>query len=209
MDIVAIALFVLSTSGTPGPNNIMLLTSGVNHGVKKSIRHVLGINLGFPIMLVAVGLGAMQVFVMLPWLYQAIKVVGMAYLLFLAYKIANTKVSLTSGQSSKPFSFFQAALFQWVNPKAWIMSVSAIVAFASPDSPAFWQVMTISACYFLFGLPCSMAWLSAGASLQSLLSNERFLRTFNVLMALILVASLMPMASSLLSNTPLLNLHQQ
>lgn len=131
MELFALALFVLSTSGTPGPNNIMLLSSGGNLGIKRSLPHILGSNLGFPVMIIGLGVGLVSLFAQFPSLYVAMKYVGITYLLFLAYKIATTPVSAEAKQQIKPISFLQAAAFQWVNPKAWIIAISAIVAFSS------------------------------------------------------------------------------
>lgn len=199
MELFALALFVLSTSGTPGPNNVMILTSGVNHGLKKSIPHMLGINLGFPLMIIAVGFGAMQLFNSLPLLYIAIKIIGVVYLTYLAIKIATMPINTEGKKTAKPFSFIQAASFQWVNPKAWVMAVSAIVAFSAPGVDMYTQLATIALFYLVFGLPCTATWLVIGVSLQKLLSNEQFIRGFNVVMAGILLFSLIPMVQDLLN----------
>ncbi|WP_258872185.1 LysE family translocator [Thalassotalea euphylliae] len=122
MEIFALILFVLSTSGTPGPNNIMLLSSGLNFGIKNTVPHMLGINLGFPLMIVGVGIGLLSLFQALPSLFMAMKLLGASYLIYLAYKIATTPVTAEAQSQShlqaKPLSFIQAAAFQWVNPKA-------------------------------------------------------------------------------------------
>lgn len=201
MEFFALVLFILSTSGTPGPNNVMILTSGVNHGVVKSIPHILGVNLGFPFMLLALGTGATEIFSALPLLHLFIKVVGIIYLGYLAFKIATMPVSLTGKHTAEPLSFMQAALFQWVNPKAWIMGVSAIVAFSTPGTEALSQVLIIAGAFILFGLPCSVVWLTIGVSLQKLLTKQSYIRRFNVVMALVLLASLIPMVTSLFEPT--------
>ena len=201
MEFLALILFILSTSGTPGPNNVMILTSGVNHGVQKSIPHILGVNVGFPVMVLALGLGATELFKAVPFLYMAIKVVGILYLAYLAFKIATMPVNLSGKGNAKPFTFMQAALFQWVNPKAWVMGISAIVAFSSPNGEALTQVTVIAGAYLLFGLPCSVAWLVIGSLLQSVLSNQSYLRRFNITMAFVLLVSLIPMVTSLFEST--------
>ncbi|NMP32081.1 LysE family translocator [Thalassotalea sp. M1531] len=193
MELLALALFVFSTSGTPGPNNIMLLSSGVNFGIKKSLPHILGVNLGFPIMVIAVGIGLVSLFNQFPQLYTLMKVVGIGYLLFLAFKIAQTPVSANTKQQAKPISFVQAAAFQWVNPKAWIMAISAIVAFSSAAEASLAEVVWIALAYLLFGLPCSFAWLSAGVGLKKVLNNPLFVIWFNRAMAVLLVISIVPM----------------
>ena len=117
----------------PGPNNVMVLTSGVNHGIRNSLPHVLGINIGFPVMIICVGLGIMSLFKQWPILHQLIQIIGVLYLAYLAFKIATMPINSKLNNNAKPMSFLQAALFQWVNPKAWVMSVSAIVAFSVPE----------------------------------------------------------------------------
>lgn len=199
MEVIALALFVLSTSGTPGPNNIMLLSSGVNFGVKKSLPHIFGINLGFPIMVIAVGLGLAAMFQQLPMLYTLMKFIGIAYLLYLAFKIATTPVTAKAKEQASPISFIQAAAFQWVNPKAWIMAISAIVAFSTTQESSIFEVAAIAAAYMIFGLPCSFAWLFAGAGLKGVLENPIFLTWFNRLMALLLVLSISPMLGTTIS----------
>lgn len=193
MELLTLALFVLSTSGTPGPNNVMLLTSGVNHGLRAGLPHVLGVNVGFSIMVISVGLGLVSVFQQFPSVYTGLKVIGVTYLLYLAYKIATVTSAISTDKEAKPISFMQAALFQWVNPKAWVMALSAIVAFSSGSDGEYWQVFVIALVYFFCGLPCSFAWLGVGVSLQKIVENLTFLRWFNRVMASILVLSLIPM----------------
>ena len=196
---IALILFVLSTSGTPGPNNIMILTSGVNHGIKSSIPHVLGVNIGFPVMIICVGLGAMTLFKQWPIAHQLIQIIGIFYLSYLAYKIATMPVQNKIQEGKKPISFLQAALFQWVNPKAWVMSVSAIVAFSTTNGNVLEQVLVIAAIYLIFGLPCSFTWLFIGKWLQSILTNTRYVQCFNIIMAGVLLLSLLPMLNDVIA----------
>ncbi|REL36574.1 LysE family translocator [Thalassotalea euphylliae] len=197
MEIIALILFVLSTSGTPGPNNIMLLSSGLNFGIKKTVPHMLGINLGFPLMIVGVGIGLLSLFQALPSLFMAMKLLGGSYLIYLAFKIATTPVTAEAQPQShlqaKPLSFIQAAAFQWVNPKAWIMAVSAIVTFSSVESSTIDNLTVIALIYCLFGLPCSFTWMAAGAGLKNILQKPLFIAWFNRVMASLLVVSLIPM----------------
>ncbi|WP_286233441.1 LysE family translocator [Thalassotalea sediminis] len=198
MELLALALFVISSSGTPGPNNVMLLTSGVNHGFRKSLPHVLGINIGFPVMVIGVGFGLVALFKQYPQLYILIKSIGILYLLFLAYKIATLSTQLSAQEKKRPFTFMQAALFQWFNPKAWVMAVSAVIAFSSVSNSASSDVFSIAAAFLIFGLPCSFFWLSVGLGMQSILNKPRMVTWFNRLMALVLVLSIIPMIESTL-----------
>ncbi|MGI2170538.1 LysE family translocator [Shewanella sp. MF05960] len=191
--VFAIALFAFSAGITPGPNNIMLMTSGVNFGIKRSIPHLLGISLGFPTMILAVGLGLSAIFQAYPIIHIVIKVVGIAYLLYLSWLIANSSSKMEGKQVSKPFSFIQAAAFQWVNPKGWIMAVGAIATFTSVQHELNSQVITIASVFLCVAFPCAIVWLSFGVALKRLLKNERQQRIFNISMALLLVASIIPM----------------
>ncbi|WP_448563399.1 LysE family translocator [Thalassotalea ganghwensis] len=195
MEYLALILFIFSTSGTPGPNNVMILTSGVNHGIRLSLPHVMGVNVGFTLMIILVGMGIMQIFVQWPVLHQVIQVIGILYLVYLAFKIATMDVNANQVDKKKPFSFLQAALFQWVNPKAWVIALSALVAFSNTTNNVWQQLLTIAGFYFVFGLPCSFAWLFAGKWLQNILTKSYYIKAFNISMAILLLASLYPLVT--------------
>ena len=146
---LAIFIFAASTTVTPGPNNIMIMSSGLNYGIKKSMPHLLGICFGFPAMVIMVGLGFSIVFEMYPLFHEVIKVLGVVYLLYLAWLIASSSPTSLEGGNSKAFSFTQAALFQWVNPKAWVMATSAVSAYTSLSSDIFLQVIFIALAFFV------------------------------------------------------------
>lgn len=191
--ILAIALFAFSSGITPGPNNIMLMTSGVNFGVKRSIPHLMGISLGFPTMILAIGLGLSTVFQAYPIIHQVIKVIGIVYLLYLSWLIANSSSKMEGKSIAKPFSFLQAAAFQWVNPKGWIMAVGAIATFTSVQQDLTPQVITIATVFLCVAFPCAVVWLGFGVALKRILKNERQQKIFNITMAVLLVASIIPM----------------
>lgn len=189
---IALAAFSFVTSITPGPNNLMLFTSGVNFGFARTIPHMLGIACGFAILLVSVGLGLGQLLEQFPLLYQGLKFAGGAYLVYLAWRIANSGPVESGEGKGRPMRFHEAAAFQWVNPKAWVMAVTAMTAYS--DSVQFLSsVAIIVATFTLINLPCVSSWAVFGASLKRFLSNPRTLRIFNVAMALGLIASLWPM----------------
>ena len=152
--LLALIAFAFVTSVTPGPNNMMLLASGVNFGFCKSIPHMLGIGVGFGFMLLMVGLGIGQVFVQFPQAYTALKVISVIYMLWLASKIANAgPVKAADGQpDAKPMTFLQGAAFQWVNPKAWTMSLTAMSAYTVP-SQYFISVAIVALVFTLINLP--------------------------------------------------------
>ena len=193
--IVAIALFAFSSGITPGPNNIMLMTSGVNFGIKSSLPHLMGISLGFPSMVLAIGLGLSTVFQNFPILHQIVKIIGIAYLLYLSWLIANSSSKMEGKAAAKPLSFIQAAAFQWVNPKGWIMAVGAIATFTSMQQALTPQVVTIASVFLCVAFPCAIVWLGFGVALKRILKNARQQKIFNVTMALLLVASIIPMVA--------------
>ncbi|SDB64914.1 MULTISPECIES: LysE family translocator [unclassified Pseudomonas] len=191
--LLGFALFALVTSITPGPNNTMLLASGVNFGFNRTIPHMLGITCGFFSLVLAVGLGLGAVFQTYPLLYTALRYIGAAYLLYLAWKIAHSgPVSESQPADNTPISYWGAAAFQWVNPKAWIMAIGAISTY-TPLQGYFFNVLVIAAVFALINLPSVSLWVVCGSLLRNLLRDRRWLRLFNWGMALLLVASLYPL----------------
>lgn len=192
----ALMMFALVSTATPGPNNIMMLASGINFGIRRSIPHWLGICSGVPVMIMAFGLGLEQVFSLWPPAFMWLKILGGSYLLFLAYKIATTQPQTNNTpleSHSKPMTFWQAVLFQWVNPKAWVMCLSAIPAFTSATQPMLPQLMLIAATFCCIGLAGVGCWLFAGSNIQRWLKNPTQLRAFNWSMSLLLLMSIIPM----------------
>lgn len=191
--LTAFILFAFVSSITPGPNNTMLLASGVNFGVRRSIPHAMGISIGFMLMVLGVGFGLGELFKAWPPLYSILRYVGAAYLLYLAWKIATSgPISGDAAGTRKPLSFWGAAAFQWVNPKAWVMAVGAIMTY-TPAQGYVLNVIVIAALFALVNLPSVGIWVMFGSALRNLLQNPRWLMLFNVLMALLLVISLYPL----------------
>ncbi|KRB07483.1 LysE family translocator [Achromobacter mucicolens] len=192
-----LALFALVSSITPGPNNVMLASSGLNFGFRRSVPHLLGVNLGFTLMIFLVGVGLGSVFQQTPALYTVLKYAGAAYLLYLAWKIANSG-PLDEGEArGKPFTFLQAAAFQWVNPKAWVMAVG-VVATYTPQNGFFANLVIATLVSGIVNLPSIGIWVTFGTALRRVLHRPAAIRAFNVGMALLLVASLYPVALELL-----------
>lgn len=187
--------FAVSASITPGPNNIMLTASGVNFGFRRTGPHMLGVSLGFPVMVAAVGLGLGGVFEAEPRIHLALKYVGIAYLLWLAWKVATASRAKEVGAPAKPFTFLQAAGFQWVNPKAWIMAVGAIATFTTVQGDVFTEVMIIAIVFGAVACPSVILWTLFGTGIRRLLKSERSRNWFNWSMAALLVASLLPFVS--------------
>jgi threonine/homoserine/homoserine lactone efflux protein len=187
----ALMLFAFVSSITPGPNNLMLMNSGASFGFRPTIPHLLGVVVGFTLMIILVGLGVMQVFIRFPLSYDILKVASVGYLLYLAYKIALSP-STPSNESSKakPLTFIQASLFQWVNPKAWTMALTAISIYA--PSKSFMSVLLIALIFGLINLPCIGSWIVLGQKTQKFLTNKKRLKAFNYVMAFLLLLSLYP-----------------
>src|SRR6056297_131312 len=188
----ALATFAFVTVITPGPNNLMLMASGTNFGFVRTIPHMLGIGLGFPLMVFCVGMGVMRVFDIWPLSYTLLKAVSVAYLLFLAWKIANAAPprAAEGPAEGKPLTFLQSAAFQWVNPKAWSMALSAITLYAAGRD--LLAVLWVGAVYVGVSAISTTSWTVLGQQLRRLLKHPARLRVFNWVMAVLLVATLVP-----------------
>ena len=196
--LIAASLFSFVSSITPGPNNMMMLASGVNFGFRRSVPHWLGICGGFTFMLSAVGLGLHTLLAEHPALYDVLRYAGAAYLVWMAWRLATASAAPTApdegapDSDARPLGVLGAAAFQWVNPKAWVMAVTAMSTYL----PARAQLLDVLALALLFGvinLPCVACWAGGGAALRRFLRDPLRLRIFNISMALALLASLYPM----------------
>ncbi len=197
--LIAVAGFCFVTCFTPGPNNTMLMASGMNFGIAQTVPHLLGVALGFPVMVFGVGLGVASVFQAYPALYVGLKMISIVYLLWLALQIALADTVKTDGGSRRPLTFLQAAAFQWVNPKAWIMAVGISATYLVAGQ--FWaSLIVFSAIFLIAGLCSSSAWALGGAGLRALIGNRTWVRAINVGLALVLVASLWPIVSELIAS---------
>lgn len=186
---LALSAFAFVSSITPGPNNLMLMSSGANFGFRRTVPHALGVGVGFTLMVVLVGVGLMGLFDLFPALNTALKVVSVAYLLWLAWKIAHAAPPGEGGaKRGKPMTFLQAVLFQWVNPKAWSMALSAVALYA--PNRDFGAVLLVAAIFGIINLPSTSVWAVTGQALRNWLSSPARLRAFNWTMAALLVGSL-------------------
>ena len=190
---LSLLLFAFATSITPGPNNMMLLASGVNFGFRRTIPHMLGIGGGFLVLLLAVGLGLGAVLTAFPPLFVALKIAGGLYLLWIAWKIGSARALGEGGRSgARPMTFLEAAAFQWVNPKAWVMAISAMAAYTTEERYLF-TVLVVAFAFAVVNLPSVSTWAGFGSVLREWLSHPVRLKWFNVIMAVLLVLSLWPM----------------
>ncbi len=188
--LIALVAFAFVTSVTPGPNNIMLMASGANFGFLRSIPHNLGIAIGFFFMLCLLGFGLMEIFVWFPLAQIILKVAAVFYFLWLAWKFANAAPPGEGKAGGKPMTFIQAAAFQWINPKAWMMAIGAITAYA-PDRSVM-SVVLVGLIFSLVNAPATALWIVLGTEIRRLLNKPVLLRAFNWAMALLLLASLGP-----------------
>lgn len=190
--LTALVTFAFATSITPGPNNMMLFASGVNFGFRRTIPHMLGIGAGFLSLLIGVGLGLGALLATVPILYTGLKIAGGLYLVYIAWKIGSSRTLGEGKASARPMTFLGAAAFQWVNPKAWVMAVTAMAVYVDPNSYV-WSVVVIGLVFAAVNLPSVSTWAGFGSVLREWLSVPVRLKWFNITMAVLLVASLWPM----------------
>jgi threonine/homoserine/homoserine lactone efflux protein len=192
-NLIPYALYCLAMCGTPGPNNLMVLTSGVNYGYRSTLPHIFGINIGFSLMLGIMALGVGAVFLAEPRIQSVMKILGVAYMLWLAWKIA-TATGLGEGKTEgKPLTFLQAAAFQWVNVKAWVMVLGAISVYSPAGYSPIEKALYLGGIMLVVGSPPTHAWTLFGVGIRRFLQNPNVLRAFNWIMAALLVLSLLPM----------------
>ncbi len=196
----ALVLFATVMSATPGPNNMMLLASGVNFGFRRTLPHMLGISAGAMLLLLAIGFGLHELLQRWPVVFTSIRYAGAVYLLWLAWQIANSG-PLDDGSGDVrglPMTFIEAAAFQWINPKAWVMGVGAMATYTTEGA----YTLSVIIVALVFGVVCGPAtgiWTLFGIALKRFLANPRANRMFNIAMALALVASLWPIAAPFLT----------
>jgi threonine/homoserine/homoserine lactone efflux protein len=189
--VIAFVIFAVVTSITPGPNNVMLTATGANVGIRRGLPHVLGVGLGFALMIFVVAAGAGAALLENPEIMRWLRIAGIAVLFWLAWKIA-TAAHPGAESRAKPINFYEAVAFQWVNPKAWLICAGAVGGYLdSEGTGAIGQAAVFGLIFVLAGTPCMFVWLGFGALMQQLLRTDRALRMFNVAMALMLAASVL------------------
>jgi threonine/homoserine/homoserine lactone efflux protein len=194
--LLAVTGFCFVTCFTPGPNNTMLMASGLNFGIRRTVPHLLGVSIGFAVMVFAVGLGIARLFRTFPALYSSLKIVSIVYLAWLAWRIAMAGEVKAGGGAGRPLTFLEGAAFQWVNPKAWIMAVGISATYLVAGQ--FWASLAIVTLVFLIaGLSSSSTWALGGTGLRRIVTNATWVRTIHVVLALLLLASLWPIAHDL------------
>lgn len=184
-------LFALVTSITPGPNNAMLLSSGVTFGFRRTLPHMFGISAGVAVLMLSIGFGLGEAFRYFPALYAAMEAASVAYLLYLAWKIGTSGEIRTGKSEPRPMTFFEAVAFQWVNPKAWMMVLTAAATIQLSTDHGF-NALLMAVVFVVVGFPSISLWAACGLALRRFMSNPLRLRAFNVTMAILLVSSLYP-----------------
>lgn len=189
IDLLPVLLFAISSTFTPGPNNFLLMNSGLSHGIKKSLPLYFGITFGFPLMVLFIALGFGAIFLKYLWLKQILKILGILYILYLTWKVISSVSDGDNKANSKPISFLQAVSFQWINPKAWLMAVGAISIFTI-STHYFLNAIFISVLFLLICIPSSGVWLLFGSFLQKIIHNKKRQKQINFLLAFCLLASI-------------------
>ena len=188
---IAYLAFMSIASVTPGPNNAMIMASGANFGLKRSLPHMAGVVLGFAFLLTCVGLGLGALVAAVPVLHMVLRYVGCAYLLWLAWKIA-TAGSIGGVEAIRPLRFWEVVAFQWINPKAWVGAIGAVSAYAPREHPLA-ALPLIAAGGALVNMPVVLLWAGAGVGMRRFLDHPGRLRAFNILMGLALALTIIPM----------------
>ena len=186
----ALLLFLCSVAFTPGPNNLMIAASGTNYGYWRSFPHMMGVTFGFPIMLVTMALGLLQIFQNWPILHTTLRIMGAAYMIYLAYRIATSTSISKARNTGQPLNFVEAALFQWVNPKAVINALSILVIFTTPNGNIIAETVYLAVITLLVSFASITTWCLFGTAIGQFLTSARALRIFNLTMAGALVASI-------------------
>ena len=188
---VAFVVFAAVMFFTPGPNNVMLLSSGLTHGFRRTLPHIVGVTFGVAFMVAAVGLGFGTVFIAYPVLQTILKYARAAYLIYLAAAIAMSGPPSDEGHQRRPMTFWGAAVFQWINVKGWVMVIGTITAYAAIASFP-WNIVIQTAISLVMGTLSTVAWALFGSGLRPLLTSRLAVRAFNIVMAALLLASLYP-----------------
>lgn len=187
---LALVAFTFVAATTPGPNNLMLMASGANYGLRRTVPHMAGIVIGFGIMVFVMGVGLAGLFQAAPWAVDLLKIASACYMLYLAWKIANSAPPGPATQGGRPMTFLQAVMFQWINPKAWAGALTAVTVYAADRSLA--SVAIVGLTSSVISVPSVLLWSWMGTELRRFLSSPARLRGFNWTMAALLVASLWP-----------------
>jgi threonine/homoserine/homoserine lactone efflux protein len=190
---LAVLFFAVTMSITPGPNNFMVTAAAANFGFRPTVPHILGISIGFPVMIVLLGIGPGLALTQHPDWHAALKLVGGAYMLFLSWKIATASAPGGGNGEGRPLSFLQAAAFQWLNPKAWGIALGAITAYTNVGGRVLLETLIIGAVFAPVCVLCVSFWAWGGVAIGQRLRSPPAIRRFNIAMAVLLIVSLVPL----------------
>jgi threonine/homoserine/homoserine lactone efflux protein len=199
--LLPVVAFATAMAATPGPNNVMVAASGATFGFGRTVPHIAGVSVGFPVMMALVAVGAAEPLRNWPWLQEVLRWVGAAYLLWLAWHIATADPAAAvergkdrASRRGRPMTFLQAALFQWVNPKGWVTAAGAVVTYITATGPEFWvQAAVLTVVFLVTTVVFVSMWTGVGAGAARVLRTPRAVRRFNLVMAGLLVLSLIPL----------------
>jgi threonine/homoserine/homoserine lactone efflux protein len=187
--LLSFLLLSVPTFFTPGPNNLMLMTSAAKFGARRTMPHMFGILLGFPFMVFVVGMGLGEIFSAYPVIKTVMKYLAIGYFLWMAWHLLGLKIGSASG-SERPLRLVEAALFQWINPKAWAMAISFVAAFVVVGEHRFTSVALLALACLLLGPFSSLTWIVFGQQLQSLLYRTGTERYLGIVLALLMVSAI-------------------
>lgn len=189
---IPLTIFAVVAAFTPGPNNLMLAASGMNHGFRRSVPHMVGISLGFPVMLLCIIFGIGALIASFPVLQTIMRALSAGFILYFAWKIATTETDLAVQGAGRPVTLWQAALFQWINPKGWAVAI-AVASLYAPGGVHDWEkAFYMAALFFVITVACTSCWTSVGTIIRSVLQNPKIRRRVNWGMAAALVLTMVP-----------------
>lgn len=191
LPVFAFTMFAIAGSVTPGPNVLLVAAGAARNGIRATIPHMVGIACGFAVMILLVGTGLAVPLTAFPAVQSVMRWLGAAWIGWIAWQIA-TSPAPGEGPPRPPMSFFAAALFQWVNPKAWMLALGMITAWSTPGAPMLPQFVEMAVIFGLVGVPCNFVWAVLGEQAGRFLRSARHVRVFNVAMAVLLVVSMVP-----------------
>ncbi len=193
--LASLAMFSFVMSATPGPNNMMVMASGARWGIRRTLPHLLGVALGFPAMLALIGAGLSGLILASKPVHTGLEIVCVLFMLWIAWRIATAGTPHeVAEKSARPLNFLEAALFQWINPKAWAIGFVAIALYAHGHRTFWTNLALICGIFILVCMFCLLAWAALGRGAGSLLRTEWQFRLFNGAMALLLVLAMVPLA---------------
>ncbi|MGA8259711.1 MAG: LysE family translocator [Arenicellales bacterium] len=189
---IPLTTFAVVAAFTPGPNNLMLAASGMNFGFRRTVPHMAGVSLGFPVLLLCTIFGIGELVVRFPVLGSLMQVLSAGFICYFAWRIATSDTDLGTDGASRPFTVWQAALFQWVNPKGWAIAIAVAGLYVPAGIHDWHKALYVTLLFFVVTFCCTSCWASLGTVIRSILRNSRVRRRVNWCMAAALVLTMVP-----------------